>query len=223
MIRHLVCWVQRLDLGLAARLTSVHLASGAIVDRLLSCQAIIEAVFGQLVVVHHTVHKIVFLNGELGRRGLCNLWRPIFTRTEPFLLELLLLLFQLVGFLYAFHVFLHTDVAGCRSGGLLASCRNLIVQLRLEREVLIVQLLLHFALISYLLFSFFKLLPFLRALNYGVSRATNTVNLFIDLLLNRQAVVNEVVLLVFSVAQLTVVATLTTRILLGTESRRSQF
>jgi hypothetical protein len=137
MIRHLVCWIERFDLGLAANLTSVQLANCAI-NWLLSCQAIIKAIFGELVVVHHTAHKIVFLNGKLGRRGLCNLWRPVLAGAEPFLLELLLLLFQLVGFLNAFHVFLHTDIVGRRGRGLLARCRHLIVQLWLECEVLVV-------------------------------------------------------------------------------------
>ena len=133
MIRHLVRRVKRLDIGLAARLTTGHLLSIRCACMIrLSCQAIIERLLSQLIVVHHSAHIVIFLNGELGWRRLRYLRRPVLAGTEYLGLKIFLLLLHLVGFLYALHVLLHADVARWHGGLLLARRRRLVVQLRLE-------------------------------------------------------------------------------------------
>lgn len=215
VIWHGVGRVKSLDVRLATRLAAVHLSGSAALIRL-SRQAIIEVLLGGLVFVHHSAHIVVFLNGQLGRRRLRYLRRPILARAEHLGLKILLLLLHLVGLLDALHVFLHTDVAGGNSSRLLARRRRLIMQLRLEREIFIVQLLFNFALVSYLLLSLLELLPFLRSFNYGVGVATHTAHHIgvVNLLRNSRLSVHKVVRLVLPITHLTALDRLAARALL---------
>lgn len=114
-----------------------------------------------------TCEVLVTLGGNSWGARLRHRWCPVLALVEDLILELLLFLLQFLGLLHPFHVLLHADRRWLHIVlGLPAEPRSFSVDLRFERQVLIVHLLGLLLLLQVLLLLLFLHLPFYVALDH---------------------------------------------------------
>ena len=124
------------------------------------------------------IHEILLLGRQLWSRWLRNLRRPILTTVKDFFFKLLFVLLEFIGFLYSFHVFLHTNrVHGwvVISLKFRMSSRSWFIDHRLESQILVGHFLHLFLLLHSLLFELFLFLPLFRTISYRSFRHTTHV------------------------------------------------